>query len=164
MSATVVLASAGRSSYLMALAEGLPVSCEVHVSISSDPDILVARQKGRAMAAQLGFLPPDPTIIATVISELGRNIVLYAREGEISLRPLVDVRDDRGLIIVARDRGPGIPNIRQALRDGYSTSGSLGLGLPGVKRLMDEFAIASEPNRGTVVTAVKRVRTPDYLA
>jgi serine/threonine-protein kinase RsbT len=124
------------------------------VGINSDQDIVVARQKGRAMANELGFSPGDATLIATAISELARNIVSYARKGEITLK-MVNGLNRQGIAVTAIDEGPGIPDIRQALRDGFSTSGSLGLGLPGVRRLMDEFEIDSQPGQGTTV-AVKK--------
>jgi len=124
------------------------------VAINSDQDIVVARQKGRALATELGFPSGDATLIATAISELARNIVSYARRGQITLR-LVNGLNRQGIAIVASDDGPGIHDIRQALRDGFSTSGSLGMGLPGVRRLMDEFEITSKPGRGTIV-AVKK--------
>jgi len=127
---------------------------EVRVPVESDTDIVTARQKGRALATRLGFSSGDATIVATAISELARNIVLYADHGEIVLKP-VDHSTHVGLIITARDEGEGIPDIRQAMQDGYSTSGRLGVGLPGVKRLMDEFEIASEVGKGTVVTVKK---------
>jgi serine/threonine-protein kinase RsbT len=129
---------------------------EIQVAINSDQDIVSARQKGRAMANELGFSSGDATLIATAISELARNIVAYARKGQITLR-MVNGLNRRGISVVATDDGPGIADIRQALRDGFSTSGSLGLGLPGVRRLMDEFEITSEPGRGTMV-AVKKWR------
>lgn len=129
---------------------------EIRVAINSDQDIVVARQKGRALATELGFASGDATLIATAISELARNIVSYARRGQITLQ-IVNGEDRQGLSIVASDDGPGIPDVRQALRDGFSTSGSLGLGLPGVRRLMDEFQITSVPGRGTTV-AVKKWR------
>jgi serine/threonine-protein kinase RsbT len=134
--------------------EPLPDEEEVRISVESDTDIVTARQKGRALATGLGFSSGDATIVATAISELARNIVLYADHGEIILKP-VDRGAHVGLIIVARDEGEGIPDIRQAMQDGYSTSGRLGVGLPGVKRLMDEFEIASEAGKGTVVTVKK---------
>lgn len=127
---------------------------EVHVRINSDQDIVVARQKGRALAIALGFSSGDATLIATAISELARNIVTYAKSGEIRLTVLHNSTQP-GIQLIARDTGPGIPDITLALRDGYSTSGSLGLGLPGVKRLVDEFEVLSELNRGTTVTAKK---------
>ena len=129
---------------------------EVLVPINSDPDIVKARQKARTMAADLGFEATDLTLIATAISELARNIVRYAHRGEILIK-VIDNKNNgrRGLMVVARDEGPGIPNIRQALQDGYSTSGSLGLGLPGARRLMDDFEIVSETGKGTTVTVRK---------
>jgi len=127
---------------------------EIRVSINSDQDIVSARQKGRMMASELGFSPGDATLIATAISELARNIVSYARKGQITLK-MVNSLNRQGILVVAADDGPGIADIRQALRDGFSTSGSLGLGLPGVRRLMDEFEINSEPGRGTIVTVKK---------
>jgi serine/threonine-protein kinase RsbT len=129
---------------------------EIQVAINSDQDIVSARQKGRQMAAELGFSTGDATLIATAISELARNIVAYARKGEITLKMLNGL-NRQGISVIATDGGPGIPDIHQALRDGFSTSGSLGLGLPGVRRLMDEFEITSQPGRGTKV-AVKKWR------
>jgi serine/threonine-protein kinase RsbT len=127
---------------------------EIRVAIKSDQDIVVARQKGRLMATDLGFSMGDATLIATAISELARNIVSYAHKGQITLK-MVNGLNRQGIAVIASDDGPGILDIRQALRDGFSTSGSLGLGLPGVRRLMDEFEIASEPGRGTKVTVKK---------
>ena len=106
------------------------------------------------MAMELGFSSGDATLVAAAISELARNIISYAGEGEIELNPLRG-SNRTGIRIIARDEGPGIRDIPQALRDGFSTSGSLGIGLPGVKRLMDEFAIDSLPGRGTIVTVKK---------
>lgn len=127
---------------------------EIRVTISSDQDIVLARQKGRSLALELGFSSGDATLIATAISELARNIVSYAGNGQILLR---DIQNSTrvGISVTASDNGPGIPNISQALRDGFSTSGSLGLGLPGVRRLMDEFEIASKPGQGTKVGVKK---------
>jgi len=127
---------------------------EVRVTISSDQDIVLARQKGRSLALELGFSSGDATLIATAISELARNIVSYAGNGQILLR---DIQNSTrvGISVTASDDGPGIPNISQALRDGFSTSGSLGLGLPGVRRLMDEFEINSKPGQGTKVGVKK---------
>ncbi len=127
---------------------------EIQVPINSDQDIVAARQKGRSLASALGFSSGDATLIATAISELARNIITYAKSGEIRLT-VINGSAQQGIQLVARDQGPGIPDVQQALRDGFSTSGSLGLGLPGVKRLVDEFEIVSEENRGTTVTAKK---------
>lgn len=127
---------------------------EIRVTINSDQDIVTARQKGRALAADLGFSATDSTLIATAISELARNIVSYARKGEITLRA-IHGSSRHGILMVASDDGPGIPDVLQAMRDGFSTSGSLGLGLPGVRRLMDDFQITSQPGLGTTVTVKK---------
>jgi len=127
---------------------------EIQVAINSDQDIVSARQRGRAMANELGFSSGDATLIATAISELARNIVAYARRGRITLN-VVNGTNRQGISVTASDDGPGIPDIAQALRDGFSTSGSLGLGLPGVRRLVDEFEITSRPGRGTTVVVKK---------
>lgn len=127
---------------------------EIRVAINSDQDIVGARQRGRTLAAELGFSSSDATLIATAISELARNIVSYARKGEIKLQKMENSAR-QGIMVTASDDGPGIPDVRQALRDGFSTSGSFGLGLPGVRRLMDEFEIASRPGDGTTVTVKK---------
>ena len=129
-------------------------SGEIRVAIDSEQDIVSARQQGRALALELGFSAVDATLIATAISELARNIVSYAGTGEITLKTIQN-STRKGIRIVAADEGPGIDDLRQALRDGFSTSGSLGLGLPGVKRLMDEFEIASQPGKGTRVEVKK---------
>lgn len=124
------------------------------IPISSATDVVLARQRGRELSARLGFSGSDQTVVATAISELARNILEYARTGQIELA--VAHRGSRiGLVVVALDAGPGIADIPRALQDGYSTGNGLGLGLPGVKRLMDEFAIASSPGEGTCVTVRK---------
>jgi serine/threonine-protein kinase RsbT len=134
--------------------EGIPRPPETVVRIGADTDIILARQQGRALASEIGFGREDLALIATAISELARNIVNYARTGEIALRP--DLQNGRkSLVIISRDRGPGIADVEQAMRDGYSTSGGLGLGLPGTRRLMDEFTIQSTPGAGTTVTVRK---------
>ena len=127
---------------------------EIRLGVHGDSDIVTARQKGREMARVLGFSSSDGALIATAISELARNILLYARHGEIIIHP-VDDADRQGIRIIARDEGPGIADVERALRDGYSTSGGLGLGLPGTRRLMDEFAISTGTGRGTMVTTAK---------
>jgi serine/threonine-protein kinase RsbT len=127
---------------------------ELKVPIEADTDIVTARQKGREMAREMGFTSTDQALIATAISELARNIILYASNGEIVLG-VTENGGRRGLKVVAHDDGPGIPDIDRALEEGFSTSHSLGLGLSGVKRLMDDFHIASEAGRGTTVTVRK---------
>jgi serine/threonine-protein kinase RsbT len=130
------------------------MNSETKVPIISDADIVVARQKGRELAVHLGFSPTDSTLIATAISELARNIVLYAKHGEIIVAAVQNA-SRHGIAVVARDKGPGIANIEQAMHGGYSTSRSLGLGLPGVKRLMDQFEMISTLGEGTTVTVRK---------
>ncbi len=127
---------------------------EIQIAIRVDTDIVAARQSGRTLAAKLGFSNTDATLIATAISELARNIIRYAIEGEIILST-VQKGGNFGIVVVARDKGPGIANIEQAMIMGYSTSGSLGMGLPGVNRLMDEFEIDSRPGSGTRVMIKK---------
>lgn len=127
---------------------------EVCVQIVHDSDIVDARQKARELATGAGFSGSDLTIIATAISEVARNIVVYAERGEIVLS-IVQQGEKRGLAVVARDAGPGIANIEQAMQDGFSTGKSLGLGLPGARRLMDDFEITSEIGVGTTVTMHK---------
>ena len=122
---------------------------ELRIPIASEGDIVIARQQGRTLAGQLGASRSAMTLVASAISELARNIVQYARDGEIVLSAVEESR--RGIQIMARDHGPGIPDLELAMRDGYSTGGSLGLGLPGARRLMDEFAIDSEVGKGTTV-------------
>jgi serine/threonine-protein kinase RsbT len=130
---------------------------EVRVAITDEGDIVTARQKGRELAAGRGFPFTDQTLIATAISEVARNIVVYAQRGEIILAPL-EQRGRRGILVVARDNGPGISDIDLAMRDGYSTGKSLGMGLPGARRLMDEFELRSARGQGTTVTLKKWVR------
>ena len=127
---------------------------EVCFPIASDQDVVAARRKGRELAAGLNFSPGDATVIATAISELARNIVTYAQRGEIRLRA-IHGSARRGVEVVAHDDGPGIADVKRALMDGFSTSGSLGLGLPGVMRLMDDFRIESDEAHGTTVTVRK---------
>jgi serine/threonine-protein kinase RsbT len=129
------------------------VDDELRIPIVSEGDIVLARQQGRNLAGQLGASSSAMTLIATAISELARNIVQYAQQGEIVLSVVEGNR--RGIQIVARDQGPGIPDLELAMRDGYSTGGSLGLGLPGARRLMDEFAIDSEVGKGTTISMRK---------
>jgi serine/threonine-protein kinase RsbT len=126
---------------------------ELRVAIASSEDVVVARQRGRALAAELGFSASEATLIAAAISELARNIVKYAGRGEV----LLHRNDDGMLLMVARDQGPGIPDVRAALQPGYSTSGGLGLGLPGVRRIADLFEIVSNA-RGTTVIVGKSKR------
>jgi len=130
---------------------------EERVAILSDSDVVRARQVGRTLAASIGFSQTDQALIATAISELARNIVLYARSGEVRVDALTN-GGRRGMVVVARDDGPGIADVERAMEPGFSTSGGLGLGLPGVRRLMDDIKIESKRGRGTTVTARKWLR------
>ena len=129
-------------------------SDEVRVPVAADPDIVTARQRGRDIALQAGFSAAEATMIATAISEIARNIVRFARRGDVTVA-LVAEGDVPGVMVVARDAGPGIADVDRALAVGFTTYGGRGLGLPGSQRLMDEFEIASEPGRGTTVTMTK---------
>lgn len=120
------------------------------MAISSPQDIVNARQQGRIMTQELGCTSTQATLVATAISELARNIILYADHGEISLQKVEN--DTRiGLQIIALDEGPGIPNIARAMMNGFSTSGGLGLGLSGLKHIADSFDIDSKPGQGVRV-------------
>jgi len=127
--------------------EAAALDPETRVPIGHEVDIVTARQKGRELAAQGGFSRTEQTLIATAISEVARNIVEYAQRGEIL-----------GIMVIARDLGPGIPDLELVMRDGYSTGKSLGMGLPGAKRLMDEFVLLSVRGEGTTVTMKKWAR------
>lgn len=120
------------------------------VAVTGDPDIVTARQAARELAARAGMEGVDLTLLATAVSEIARNIVRFAGSGEITVE--IVARPRRGVRVVARDTGPGIADVSQALQDGFSTDDGLGLGLPGARRLVDEFDLVSEPGRGTTVT------------
>jgi RNA polymerase sigma factor (sigma-70 family) len=132
---------------------GLQRDDEMRIPIHTDADIVAARRAARALASRLGFSRTGLTLIATAVSEVARNIVRFAGAGEIVIELLEQPR--RGVHVVARDTGPGIFDVEQALTDGYSTYHGLGLGLPGARRLMDEFSVVSEMGRGTTVTMTK---------
>ncbi|PWA06982.1 ATP-binding protein [Pueribacillus theae] len=127
------------------------------VQINNEWDIVKARQLGRNVAKEIGFGTVDQARITTAVSELARNIYLYAKSGEIHIKPMFE-NGKKGIKIIARDSGPGIKDIRAAMEDGYTTSGGLGAGLPGVKRLMDDFVIQSKINEGTEIVASKWMR------
>jgi serine/threonine-protein kinase RsbT len=130
------------------------VAGEVRIPIQADADVVAARKQGRELAARAGFSATELTIIATAISEIARNIVMFAERGEIIVT-LVGENSRQGVTVVARDSGPGISDLERALQDGYSGYGGMGLGLPGSRRLMDEFEITSEVDKGTTVTMTK---------
>jgi serine/threonine-protein kinase RsbT len=135
-------------------------SDQMRVSVAEDPDVVKARQVGREVAAGLGFKATELTLLATAISEIARNIVKFAERGEMLISAVSEL-DRQGITIVARDVGPGIDDVPRAMRDGYSTYQGLGLGLPGAKRLMDEFDVTSEKGIGTTVTMTKWRSLPE---
>jgi serine/threonine-protein kinase RsbT len=132
----------------------VPVESEERIAIESDADVVVARQRARALAAQLELTSTDQTLLATAISELARNITTYAVRGEVLVGVVHGTDGRRGVRVVARDDGPGIENVEAALTDGYTTGNGLGLGLPGARRLVDEFDLKTAPGQGTTVTLV----------
>ncbi len=127
---------------------------QISMTINNESDLVTARLKGRDVAKDLGFGVFDQTLISTAISELARNILEYAGTGTIEVESTPDA-PQKGVRVRAIDKGPGIEDLEAAQREGYSTSGSLGVGLSGVQRLMDEFSIESEPARGTTVEVLK---------
>ena len=127
------------------------------VDIHTEWDIVAARQLGRNEAKTVGFGTVDQARITTAISELARNIYLYAGKGKIEIERHTE-EGLYGITIIASDNGPGISDMRKVMEDGYSTSGGLGAGMPGVRRLMDEFKVDTEPGVGTNITATKWLR------
>ena len=130
---------------------------DVRVAIRTDADVVTARQEARAMASELGFTSTDLTLLATAISEVARNVTTYAGEGEVELR-VVHERGRDGIEVVCRDDGPGIANVDLAMQDGYTTGNGLGLGLPGTRRLVDEFELETASGQGTRIRLVKWTR------
>lgn len=125
------------------------------IALENDQDIAVARAQVRLVAAALGFRALDQTRLATVASELARNIVKYGEGGRLIVQPTEDPNGRQALRLIFEDQGPGIPNIEAAMSNGFSTGRGLGYGLPGSKRLVDEFKIESEVGRGTRVTVLR---------
>jgi len=135
----------------------VPPEPEERITIESDHDVVTARQRARELAAKVDLTSTDQTLLATAISEVARNMTTYATRGEVLLSI---VRDNgpparEGIRVVARDHGPGIEDVDLAMQDGYTSGGGLGLGLPGARRLVDEFDIVTAPKAGTTVTLVK---------
>ncbi|HEX6025892.1 MAG TPA: ATP-binding protein [Solirubrobacter sp.] len=129
------------------------------IAIESDADVVTARQRARALAVDLEMPSTDQTLLATAISEIARNITAYAVRGEIVIDVVRDQNGRRGVRVVARDDGPGIADVERALTDGYTTGSGLGLGLPGARRLVDDFDIQTAPGEGTTVTLIKWTRS-----
>lgn len=130
---------------------------EIRVEVKSTIDIVTARQSGRELAMKVGFTGAEVTLIAAAISEVARNIIDHAKSGEVLLAS-VQQGSHRGIQVIARDEGPGIRDVAQAMQYGYSTRKGLGVGLPGAKWLMDEFDIVSKVGKGTTVTMKKWLR------
>ena len=130
---------------------------EIRVAIRTDADVVTARQEARTLGAGLGFSSTDLTLLATAISEVARNITTYAGEGEVQLRAL-EQDGRRGIEVLATDEGPGIDDVELAMQDGYTTGNGLGLGLPGTRRLVDDFDLQTTPGVGTTVRLVKWIR------
>lgn len=126
----------------------------IEIYIRNDEDVILVRQKVRNLAREMGFGLLDQTRIVTATSELGRNIVVHAKEGKVTISR-VESESRKGLKIVFKDEGPGISDIKRAMEEGFSTVGSLGLGLSGARRLVDNFEIDSIPGEGTTVTIIK---------
>ncbi len=122
-----------------------------------DADVVTARQEARTLGAALGFGSTDLTLLATAISEIARNITTYAGEGDVRLR-IVERNGRRGVEVVASDDGPGIVDVERAMQDGYTTGNGLGLGLPGTRRLVDDFDLDTTPGVGTTIRLVKWTR------
>lgn len=120
------------------------------VSIAHEQDVTRALLEARLFAKSMAFTEVATQMIATAVSELARNIVKYADKGEIVIGK-IEKGHQSGIEVVARDKGPGIADIEQAVTDRYSSGGTLGLGLPGVRRMMDEFEIKSTAGQGTTV-------------
>jgi len=133
------------------------VADEIRVAIRTDADVVTARQEARTMGASLGFSSTDLTLLATAISEIARNITTYAGEGEVALRVITDA-GRQGIEVVASDDGPGIADVELAMQDGYTTGNGLGLGLPGTRRLVDDFELETAPDTGTTIRLVKWTR------
>lgn len=134
------------------------MEAETRIAIESDADVVTARQRARQLAGELELSSTDQTLLATAISEVARNITHYATRGEVLLRVIRDGDGRAGIQVVASDDGPGIADIERALQDGYTTGDGLGLGLPGARRLVDDFDIQSTPSEGTTVTLVMWAR------
>lgn len=121
-------------------------------SLKSNEDLVKIRKYGRLVAARMGFTENDQTVISTALSEICRNVIEYAEEGEVT----VEANHEKGCIMITvSDEGPGIKNVDKALQEGYSSGQGLGIGLPGAKRIMDEFEIQTSSGEGTTIKMQK---------
>jgi serine/threonine-protein kinase RsbT len=130
----------------------------IRIPIESEGDIVTARHHGRALAKHLDFSPPDRIRIVTAVTEVAKNLLDHSTGGEVLLS-LASRSEEEGIVIVGRDRGPGIADVDRALQVGFSTPGRMGLGLAGIKGLTHEFRMESRMPQGTTVTAKRWVRT-----
>jgi serine/threonine-protein kinase RsbT len=131
-----------------------PRRSSIRLPVREESDIVMARVTARELALEEGFPEGRAAALATAVTEVARNIVVHAGAGEILLDVVEDGRR-RGIAVIARDEHPGIRDLDAAMRDGFSTSRGLGLGLPGARRLVDEFSVASAVGQGTTVTMTK---------
>lgn len=130
---------------------------QTEMPIRTEGDIVLVRRTTREAATRAGFGPTDVTRIVTASSELARNIFKYAGQGRMRWQTIAQ-GERKGIQLEFRDEGPGISDVQLAMQEGYSTSGGLGMGLPGAKRLVDELEISSAAGRGTVVILKKWLR------
>lgn len=125
------------------------------ITIEDEQDVVLCRRVCREAARELGFNLVDQTRITTAASELARNIFEYADTGDVVLFSVQNDAGEDGLRIEFRDKGPGIDNVEDAMGEGWTSHRGMGLGLPGSRKLMDEFEIQSEPGKGTTVIVTK---------
>jgi serine/threonine-protein kinase RsbT len=130
----------------------------IRIPIETEGDIVAARRHGRALARHLDFSPADRIRVVTAVTEMASNLLEHAVEGEILLS-MAARSEEEGIVMVGRDQGPGIADVEQARQVGFSTRGHMGLGIPGIKSLTDEFAMESRMPGGTIVTAKRWVET-----
>src|SRR5437868_10551154 len=135
----------------------------VRVCIRDDSDVAVARRRTREIASEQGLSEVATEALATAVTEIARNIVVHARSGDIFFGAVM-AASTRGVMVTAHDTGPGIPDIEQAMQDGFSTSNSLGFGLPGARRLVDKFEIETKVGAGTTITLWKWASTTSQNA
>ncbi|UFS69756.1 anti-sigma regulatory factor [Geomonas sp. RF6] len=124
------------------------------IEMTTDESVVVGRHQVRTVAQQMGLSLLDQTRLVTAVSELGRNVIVHGRGGTMTVNRLQE-EDKEGIEVIFSDNGPGIPDVKLAMTDGYSTAGSMGIGLHGAARLVDDFKIDSEVGVGTTVTIRK---------